>query len=97
MEENRLQELIDFFKPKMGENYSEEIPKKVLEIEQRAVENREHLEFLLDREILTMEEYKEKVNLCVQVLVKEAAEILGEELCRDFYDFGPDDKITLLY
>lgn len=81
---------------KLGDQYADEIVRRVLDAEKRAVIRRESLVEMLDTGILEATEYADKVNLVARALLRDVAASVGPELCRKIYGIGPEEIPVLV-
>jgi hypothetical protein len=94
--DSRSRSLRKLLSSALGRDFTDDLLTKVIDAEDEMTENREHLVILQQRGVLSDEEFAAKLNTCFEVFIQQATEILGEDVCRKIYDYGPGDKIDLV-
>ena len=92
----RSDNLQPLLKSALGTNFTNDHLASLLDAEDEMTENREYLVVLHERGILSDNELSDKLNRCFEVFVRRAADILGDDVCRSIYDYGPGEKIDLV-
>lgn len=93
--ESRSQSLKPLLQAAVGDEYTDELLVQLLSAEDEMTENREHLSILNQREIISDQEFYERLDMCFMTFIKRVSEFVGPERCRLIYDYAPSDEINL--
>src|SRR3990172_4257105 len=81
---------------KLGERCTPDILAAFAQAERQLVERKDNLVDLLEAGILSPTEFAQKVNASANVYLRFVADVIGPEACKEIYDFGPDEEVSLV-
>jgi hypothetical protein len=86
----------DLVRRTLGPRCTPGILARIREAENRLVMRKDNLADLLNVKVIDPGEFAERVNRVAAVYLQTVADIVGEDVCKTLYDFGPNDKIQIV-